>query len=152
MMGIHGEVLGIDVDIRTHNRKAIESHSMSKRITMIEGSSIDKAVVDEVYAKAGLHKIIMLVLDSNHTEEHVLQELRLYSDLVTKGSYLVVFDTIIEFMPRNFYANRPWNVGNNPYTALQKFLRENRRFVVDEQISGKLLLTCAPSGYLKCEG
>lgn len=146
----NGEVLGIDIDIREHNRIEIENHAMYKRIAMIEGSSTDINIVYKVKEFAKNKKKIILILDSNHTYEHVKQELDFYSPLVNKDSYLVVFDTIIEDMPRGFFKDRPWEVGNNPKTAVIEFLKENDRFIIDKSIEDKLLITVAPSGYLKC--
>ena len=150
LIGKNGLVIGIDNDIREHNRAEIEKHSMYKRIKMIEGSSIDKKVVDKVYEQAKDKKNIMVILDSNHDHEHVLNELNLYSSLVTKGSYLVVLDTVIEDMPENFFKNRPWSKGNNPKTAVWEFLNRTNRFEIDKEIEDKLLITVAPDGYLKC--
>lgn len=144
----HGEVLGIDRDIRPHNREAIESHPMSKRISMIEGSSIDPAVVEQVRAAAAGKKVI-LVLDSNHTHEHVLEELRLYAPLVSVGSYCVVMDTVVEDMPPDFFPDRPWGPGDNPKTAVWAYLDQNRDFEIDQHIQDKLLVTVAPDGYLR---
>lgn len=146
----NGEVLGIDIDIREHNRVEIERHPMFRRITMIQGSSIDENVVKQVYEFAKGKKQILVTLDSNHTHEHVLKELQLYSSLVTKGSYLVVFDTVIEDMPENFFPDRLWGKGNNPKTAVWEFLKANNRFEIDKEIENKLLITVAPDGYLKC--
>lgn len=145
-----GEVLGIDIDIREHNRVEIEKHPLSKRITMIEGSSIDDSIVQQVTEFAANKRPIMVLLDSNHTHEHVLEELRRYSPLVTSGSYLVVFDTVIEDMPKGFFPERRWDKGNNPKTAVWEFLSTNDRFVVDKTIEHKLAITVAPDGYLKC--
>ncbi|EGK86123.1 cephalosporin hydroxylase [Microcoleus vaginatus PCC 9802] len=145
-----GQVLGIDVDIRQHNRVEIEQHPMFKRITMIEGSSIDEEIAKQVYDLAKGKSRILLVLDSNHTHDHVLKELELYSPLVTKNSYLVVFDTVVEDMPEDFFPDRPWGKGNNPKTAVWEFLKKNKRFKVDKDIEAKLLISVAPDGYLKC--
>ena len=150
LIGGNGQVLGIDIDIREHNRVEIEKHPMFKQITMIEGSSVDEKVAKQVYDFAKDKKQILVVLDSMHTHDHVLKELELYSSLVTKGSYMVVFDTIIEDMPDDFYSDRPWGKGNNPKTAVCEFLKTNDRFVVDKEIENKLLITVAPDGYLKC--
>lgn len=150
LLGSNGEVLGIDIDIRKHNRKEIENHSMFKRITMIEGSSIDKDITKQVRDFAKEKKNVLVVLDSNHTHEHVLKELKLYSSLVAKDSYLIVFDTIIEDMPKNYFSDRPWGKGNNPKTAVWEFLKINDRFEVDKAIENKLLITVSPDGYLKC--
>jgi cephalosporin hydroxylase len=150
LIGRTGQVLGIDIDIREHNRLEIEKHPMFKRIKMILGSSTDEDVIKQAYEFARNRKQVLVVLDSNHTHDHVLKELRLYSPLVTIGSYLVVFDTIIEDMPENFFPDRPWGKGNNPKTAVREFLKSNNRFVIDKDISNKLLITVAPDGYLKC--
>jgi len=145
-----GEVIGIDVDIRKHNREEIEKHPLSKRITMIEGSSIDKKTVNKIFKLAKNKKRVMVLLDSKHTHEHVLKEINCYSPLVTKGSYLIVFDTMIEDMPKGFFSNRSWDVGNNPKTAVWEFLKNNKRFKIDKAIENKLLITSSPDGFLKC--
>jgi cephalosporin hydroxylase len=150
LLGNNGEVLGIDIDIRRHNRYEIEKHPMFKRISMIQGSSIHEDTVKRVYDFAKGKRQILVALDSNHTHEHVLKELELYSPLVTKGSYLVVFDTVIEDMPDDFFPDRPWSKGNNPKTAVWEFLNKNNRFIIDKDIDNKLLITVAPDGYLKC--
>ena len=145
-----GSVLGVDIDIRKHNRIQIEKHPLFKRISMIEGSSIAKSVFKKVYDFAKRKKKVMVFLDSNHTYEHVLQELKLYSPLVTKGSYLVVYDTVIDEMSDSFFTNKSWNKKNNPKKAVKKFLEKNNRFKIDRSIDKKLLITVAPDGYLKC--
>jgi cephalosporin hydroxylase len=150
LIGNNGKVLGIDIEIRKHNRIEIEKHLMSKRIIMIEGSSIDRTIVERVFDISQGRSEILLILDSNHTHDHVYKELELYSSLVQEGSYIVVFDTIIEFLPRNFFPDRPWCKGNNPHSAVQKFLTTSDRFVVDAELEAKLLITVAPGGYLKC--
>jgi len=150
LLGKNGQVLGIDVDIREHNRVEIEKHPMFNHIVMIEGSSTDPAVVRKVEAIAKNKKRILVVLDSMHTHDHVLRELEIYSRFVSKGSYLVVFDTIIEDLPDNFFPDRPWGKGNNPKTAVWEFLKKDNRFVIDKEIENKLLITVAPDGYLKC--
>jgi len=150
LIGGSGQVLGIDIDIRQHNRIEIENHIMFKRITMLEGSSVDDEVLDRVRDCAKERDKVLVVIDSNHTRDHVLRELQLYSPLVTKGSYLVVFDTVIEDMPEGFFPDRPWGKGNNPKTAVWEFLKENDRFEIDKEIENKLLITVASDGYLKC--
>lgn len=150
LIGENGQVLGIDIDIHHHNRIAIENHPLAKRISMIEGSSVDDHVAQKICDFAKDERRVMVVLDSNHTHEHVLTELKLYSPLVTKGSYLVVFDTVIEDMPEDFFSDRPWGKGNNPKTAVAEFLKSTDRFVIDKEIEDKLLITVAPGGYLKC--
>jgi cephalosporin hydroxylase len=144
-----GQVLGIDIDIRKHNRAAIESHPLAKRITMIEGSSIDDTVIHQVQERAEHHTTVMVILDSNHTHAHVLAELNAYSPLVSQGSYCVVFDTIIEDLPIDTYPDRPWGRGDNPKTAVWKFLKTHPEFMIDTSVQDKLLITVAPDGYLK---
>jgi cephalosporin hydroxylase len=150
LIGGNGQVLGIDIDIRAHNRVEIERHPMAKRITMLQGSSIDAEVAAQVRNFTRERKSVLVILDSNHTHDHVLKELELYSPLVTRGSYLIVFDTIIEDMPRGFFPERPWDQGNNPKTAVWEFLKKTDRFTIDKDIENKLLITVAPDGYLKC--
>jgi cephalosporin hydroxylase len=145
-----GEVLGIDIDIRAHNRREIENHPLAKRIKLLQGSSIAAEVVAEARRVAQGKQRVMVVLDSNHTHDHVLNELRLYSPFVTRESYLVVCDTGVEDLPANFFPDRPWGPGNNPKTAVHAFLRECDRFEIDRELEGKLLITVAPDGYLKC--
>ena len=143
-----GEVLGIDIDIRAHNRAAIEAHPMAHRIRMIQGSSTDPAVVDQVRA-AAQGKRVLVVLDSNHSHAHVLAELEAYAPLVSVGSYCVVFDTVVEHLPAGLYPNRPWDVGDNPKTAVKAYLQTHAEFTVDEDIDAKTLISVAPGGYLR---
>ncbi len=150
LLGEEGRVLGIDIDIRRHNREAITAHPMSKRIDLIEGSSIDPGVVSEVHQRAHGKSPVLVVLDSNHTHEHVLAELRAYEQLVTPGSYAVVFDTAIEDLPPEAFKDRPWGPGNSPRSAVKAFLAESTRFVADTDIDAKLLISVAPGGYLRC--
>ena len=146
-----GEVVGIDVDIREHNRKAIETHPMFKRITMLEGSSISKKIFNRIRKIAEEKSKILVFLDSKHTEEHVLKELEIFSKFVKKGCYIVVFDTIIEdTKSEKASINRPWGKGNNPKTAVKKFLEKNKRFKIDKTIEDRLLITSCPDGFLKC--
>ena len=145
-----GEVVGIDIEIRPENKKEIENHVLSKRIRMIEGSSIDEEVFSKIKDIAKEKKNVLVILDSNHTHEHVSKELNFYSSLVTRGSYLIVLDTIIEDMPKNSFPNRDWDKGNNPKTAVWEFLKNTDRFEIDKDIENKLLITVAPDGYLKC--
>lgn len=142
-------VLGIDIDIRAHNRAAIEQHPMFKRISMIEGSSVAPDVIARVRAVAAQCKTVLVCLDSNHTHDHVLAELQAYAGLVSVGSYCIVFDTVIEDLPAGTYPDRPWGPGNNPKTAVREFLRDHTEFEVDESFDGKLLISVAPQGYLK---
>ena len=144
------KVLGIDIEIRAHNRAAIEAHPMFSRIQMVEGSSIAQEVIDQVCEVARQYSSIMVFLDSMHTHDHVLAELEAYAPLVSPASYCVVFDTIIEDMPDDMVPDRPWGKGNNPKTAVWEFLKNNKRFEIDKMIENKLLITVAPDGYLKC--
>ena len=146
----HGKIIGIDIDIRKHNRIEIENHTLFKRIKLIEGSSINDSVIHKIKKIIKDKKKIMILLDSHHTEQHVLEELEKYSPFVRSGSYIVVFDTIIEDMKKHHSKNRPWNHGNNPKTAVSKFLKKNKRFKIDKEIQKKLLITSCPDGYLKC--
>lgn len=143
-----GEVLGIDIEIRPHNRLAIETHPLYKRIKMIEGSSLDGQIIEQVKQFAQ-NKTTLVALDSHHSHDHVLQELKLYAPFVTKDSYLVVFDTIIEDLSADLLFNRPWGPGNNPKTAVWEFLKQNPQFKIDKQIENKLIITVASDGYLK---
>jgi cephalosporin hydroxylase len=144
-----GTVLGIDIDIREHNKIEIERHPMSKRINMLQGSSISETIIEQIKPYVRRCNSVMVCLDSNHTHAHVLKELQLYAPFVTVGSYLVAFDTIVEDLPANLYADRPWNVGDNPKTAVHEFLRYNNDFVINKEIDNKLLVSVAPDGYLK---
>jgi cephalosporin hydroxylase len=144
-----GRVIGIDIDIRAHNRAEIEKHNMYPRITMIEGSSTSAEVLAMVEKEASSCETVLVALDSNHTHDHVLEELNAYSKFVTPGSYLVVFDTVIEYMDEEHLKNRPWSKGNNPLTAVRQFLEDNSHFQTDSSITDKLLITVAPGGYLK---
>tara|TARA_B100000795_G_C22798863_1_gene440751 strand:+ start:296 stop:1087 length:792 start_codon:yes stop_codon:yes gene_type:complete len=143
------KVLGIDIDIRKHNREAIEKHPMFSRIQMIEGSSISPQIIKQVEEEAKNYKKILVCLDSNHTHEHVLAELKAYAPLTSVGSYCVVFDTIVEDMPQDTYPDRSWGPGNNPKTAVYEYLKTNSKFEIDKTIQNKLLITVAPNGYLK---
>jgi cephalosporin hydroxylase len=149
LIGGAGRVLGVDIDIRAHNRREIEAHPMSGRITMIEGSSTAPDVIAQVQAIAREHQRVMVFLDSSHTHEHVARELELYAPLVTVGSYLVLPDTFIEYFPKGYFADRPWDVGNNPMTAMREFLVANPNFRIDTVASGKLAITEAIDGYLQ---
>lgn len=143
------KVLGIDIDIRAHNRTAIEAHPMASRIQMIQGSSIAPAIIEQVRAVAANYSRVLVCLDSNHTHDHVLAELEAYAPLASKGSYCVVFDTVIEDMPKEMFPDRPWGPGNNPKTAVWEYLKTHPEFEIDKSIQHKLLITVAPDGYLK---
>lgn len=143
------KVLGIDIDIRAHNRAAIEAHPMASRIQMIQGSSIAPEVIDQVRSIATNYSRVLVCLDSNHTHDHVLAELEAYAPLTSISSYCVVFDTIIEDMPNDMFPDRPWGPGNNPKTAVREYLEKHPEFKIDKEIQNKLLITVAPDGYLK---
>lgn len=148
-------VLGIDIDIRSHNREAIEAHPLARRIDMIQGSSIAADVVKQVQARAAAAKRVLVFLDSNHTHEHVLAELEAYAPLASVGSYCVVFDTVIEDLPDEMFADRPWGKGDNPKTAVWEYLRRLEsaaaapRFEIDKSFEHKYLVTVAPDGFLQ---
>ena len=146
-----GEVIGIDVDIRKHNKIEIEKHPLAKRITMIEGSSTSKTVYNKIKKMISKKQKILIFLDSNHTEKHVLKEMEIFSEFVRKGCYLVVFDTMIEdTKSKKASMDRPWGKGNNPKSAVKKFLGKNQRFKIDLDYEKKLLITSCPNGFLKC--
>lgn len=143
------KVIGLDIDIRAHNRAAIESHPMAHKIEMIQGSSIDKAIVAEVHKRAVGYERVLVCLDSNHTHEHVLAELEAYAPLASVGSYCVVFDTLVEHIPSSYFVDRPWGPGNSPMTAVHDYLKNHSEFEIDKDIQHKLLITVAPDGWLK---
>ncbi len=143
------KVLGIDIDIRDHNRAAIEAHPMASRIQMIQGSSVAQDVIEQVHAIAANYSRILVCLDSNHTHEHVLAELNAYAPLTSKDSYCVVFDTIVEDMPAEMFPDRSWGSGDNPKTAVWEYLKSHPEFEIDKSIQNKLLITVAPDGYLR---
>lgn len=143
------KVLGIDIDIRAHNRAAIEAHPMASRIQMIQGSSVAQEIIDQVRVVAENYTRVLVCLDSNHTHEHALAELEAYASLVSVDSYCVVFDTLIEDMPDDMFGDRPWGKGNNPKTAVWEYLKNHPEFVIDKDIQNKLQITVAPDGYLK---
>jgi len=144
-----GHVLGIDIDIRPHNKEAISAHPMSSKITMLEGSSIDREIIDKVHQFAQKGKKVLVCLDSHHTHDHVLAELDAYAPLVSAGSYCVVLDTFIEDMPESYeWKDRPWGKGDNPKTAIFEWLKSHPEFEIDSSLEHKLLITSAPSGFL----
>jgi cephalosporin hydroxylase len=143
------EVLGIDIDIRSHNRKAIEDHPMFRRISMLQGSSVAPDVIEQVKAKAKGKRRVLVCLDSNHSHEHVLAELQAYALLASIGSYCVVFDTIVQDLPAELTGDRPWGPKNNPKTAVFEFLKNHPQFEIDKRIDHKLLISVAPDGFLK---
>jgi len=148
MNNIDGRVLGIDIDIRPHNRKAIEEHPLARSITLIQGSSIAPEVIEQA-TRLARGRRVLVVLDSNHTHEHVRSELEAYAPLVSVGSYCVVMDTVIEDLPDSSFPDRPWRRGNNPKTAVWDYLKKHPELVIDRAIQDKLLVTVAPDGYLK---
>jgi cephalosporin hydroxylase len=143
------KVIGIDIDIRPHNRAAIEAHPMASRIQMIQGSSIAPEIVQQVKQAAAGFQRILVCLDSNHTHDHVLAELEAYAPLTSLGSYCVVFDTVVEDIPQELCGNRPWGPGDNPKTAVWQYLKNHAEFEIDRNVQHKLLVTVAPDGYLK---
>ncbi|MCB1450166.1 MAG: cephalosporin hydroxylase family protein [Nitratireductor sp.] len=146
------KVVGVDIDIRPHNRAAIETHPMASRIQMFEGSSVDADIVRQITEIAANHKRVMVFLDSNHTHEHVYSELQAYAGLTSPGSYCVVFDTLIENMPTDMYPDRNWGPGDNPMSAVHEFLADHPEFEIDKSVDAKLLVSVSPMGYLRRVG
>lgn len=143
------KVIGIDIDIREHNRIALESHPFFPWMDLVQGSSSDPTVVEIITSRASNAETVLVMLDSNHTHEHVLSELHAYAQLVSKGSFCIVFDTAVEFLGSGSSPNRPWGRGNSPWSAVKEFLGTTNDFVVDESIEAKLGITVAPGGYLR---
>ena len=146
---VNRKVLGIDVLLKRKNKKKIVRDTLYKYINIIEGSSVSEDTKKKVLSYVKNKKKILVILDSNHTHDHVLKELEFYSKLVSKGSYCIVYDTIVELMPKNYYKNRDWDKGNNPYTAVKTFLKKNKNFKIDKDIQNKLVITAGIDGYLK---
>jgi len=142
-------VVGVDIDIRAHNRAAIDAHPMSKRITMIQGSSIAPEVIEQVRAAVAGRRRVMVMLDSNHSHAHVLAELEAYAPLTSVGSYCIAFDSVVEDLPAGMIRDRPWGPGDNPKTAVHAYLATHPEFVIDKRIDHKLMISVAPDGYLK---
>ena len=143
------KVVGVDIDIRPHNRKALDEHPLRFKMELIEGSSIDPSIIHQARSHADGYERVLVSLDSNHTHEHVLAELNVYADLVSIGSYCIVFDTVIEDLPAGSFPDRPWDAGNNPKTAVHEWLKAHPEFEIDNHIDNKLLISVAPEGYLK---
>ena len=143
------KVVGVDIDIRPHNRKALDEHPLRFKMELIEGSSIDPEIIQQVHSHADGVDRVLVSLDSNHAHEHVLAELIAYADLVSVGSYCIVFDTVIEDLPAGSFPDRPWDVGNNPKTAVHEWIKTHPEFEIDKDIDNKLLISVAPDGYLK---
>lgn len=143
------KVVGVDIDIRPHNRKALDEHPLRFKMELIEGSSIDPEIIQQVRSHAEGVDRVLVSLDSNHTHDHVLAELNAYADLVSAGSYCIVFDTVIEDLPAGSFPDRPWDVGNNPKTAVHEWLKSHPEFEIDKDIDNKLLISVAPDGYLR---
>jgi cephalosporin hydroxylase len=143
------EVWCVEIDLRSHNREALVAHPMYPRLKIFDGSSVDEKIASVIAEKATKCQRVMVVLDSNHTHEHVLGELNLFAPLVSVGSYCVVFDTVIEDLEGVEFVDRPWGKGDNPKTAVAEFLKTNSDFEVDCAIDEKLLISAAPGGYLK---
>jgi len=150
LLGGDAFVVGVDIDIRAHNRAEIERHPMFKRIKLIQGSSVAQDTISQVKALVGAASPVLVVLDSNHTHQHVVDELAAYAPMVGEGSYVVVFDTAIEDMPDQLMLDRPWKRGNSPKSAVHQFLKQTDRFEIDHDMDAKLLISVAPHGYLKC--
>jgi len=142
-------VIGVDIDIRAHNRAALDAHPMRNRMDLIENSSTDPAIIADIRARAAGHERVLVCLDSNHTHDHVLAELEAYAPLVSVGSYCVVFDTFVEDLPTDMLLDRPWGKGDNPKTAVLEYLEAHPEFEINKDIENKLLITVAPDGYLK---
>jgi cephalosporin hydroxylase len=149
LMQLPGEVVGVEIELRAHNAAAIRAHPMSGRIRVVEGSSIDPAVVAQVAEIARGHERVMVVLDSHHAHEHVAAELEAYAPLVTSGNYLVVMGTAVGDLPASLDIQRPWNHERNPRTALHAWLAQGQPFDVDEGLSQRLILSDGPGGYLR---
>lgn len=145
----HRKVVGVDIDIRPHNRKALDEHPLRFKMELIEGSSIDPAIIQQVRSHIDGAERVLVSLDSNHTHAHVLAELNAYADLVSVGSYCIVFDTVVEDLPAGSFPDRPWDIGNNPKTAVHEWLTSHPEFEIDKDIDNKLLISVAPDGYLK---
>ena len=143
------KVVGVDIDIRSHNRKALDEHPLRFKMELIEGSSIDPGIIKQVRSRVDGFDRVLVSLDSNHTHAHVMAELDAYADLVSVGSYCIVFDTVVEDMPAESFPDRPWDVGNNPKTAVHEWLKSHPQFEIDKGIDNKLLISVAPDGYLK---
>lgn len=145
----HRKVVGVDIDIRPHNRKALDEHPLRFKMELIEGSSIDPVIVKQVRTHASDAQRVLVSLDSNHTHDHVLAELNAYADLVSVDSYCIVFDTVVEDLPEGSFPDRPWDVGNNPKTAVHQWLKSHPEFEIDKDIDNKILISVAPDGYLR---
>ena len=143
------KVVGVDIDIRPHNRKALDKHPLRFKMELIEGSSIAPEIIQQVRSHAEGVDRLLVSLDSNHTHEHVLAELDAYADLVNVGSYCIVFDTVVEDLPAGSFPDRPWDIGNNPKTAVHEWLKNHPEFEIDKDVDNKLLISVAPDGYLK---
>jgi cephalosporin hydroxylase len=150
LLGGNGIVVGVDIDIRSHNRAAIDEHPLSSRIKLVEGSSIDRDAFKKIEQLVAGRRKLLVILDSLHEADHVLEELRLYQSLVGAGSYIIVLDTIIDDMPAAFSEDKPWTAGRGPKIAVHKFLNENKRFEIDTEFNDKLLISVAPDGFLRC--
>jgi cephalosporin hydroxylase len=150
LIGGDGIVIGVDIDIRAHNRRAIEAHPLAHRIELLEGSAIDDHIVEGVTRLVGDREPVLVLLDSMHSHAHVVAELEAYSPLVAAGSYVVVLDTAIEDLPADQFADRPWGPGNSPKSAVHAFLATTDRFEIDTDMDARLQISSAPNGYLRC--
>jgi cephalosporin hydroxylase len=148
--GEHRRAIGVELELRPHNRAALEAHPLFRRMQLVDGSSTDPKVIERVRQMIAPDAHTLVILDSNHTHDHVLRELELYSPLVQAGSYIIVLDTVIESMPADSWPSRSWGPGDNPRTAVEAFLAQTDRFELDEEVERKLTLSVAPGGYLRC--
>jgi cephalosporin hydroxylase len=148
-----GKVIGVDIDVRAHNRDTIERHPMASRITLIEGSSIAAETLEAVRAAIPEGAAVMVCLDSDHSRDHVLAELRAYGPLVTAGQYMIVSDTVLGCMTAEqtpTARSQVWLPGNEPLAAVAAYLAETDRFEADPEVNGKLIMSSSPGGYLRC--
>lgn len=144
------KIIGVDIYMPPDLKKRLYSYGkLSKRLTLINGSSIEESTIKKIKFIIRNSKKVLVVLDSHHTHNHVLKELRIYSQFIAKGYYIVCGDTVIEDIPEQKHRPRPWGHGNNPKTAVKQFLKENSNYVIDKQIENKLLFTCNPDGYIR---
>ncbi len=142
-----GKVIGIDIEIRPHNRAAIEAHPLKRRIELIEGSSIAPETLTTVRNLVADAKAVLVIFDSNHSHAHVLQELDLYAPFVTPGSYMVAHDGAQAWVCEIPSAKPAWRDGG-PLDAIHEFLTVHKEFRIDPRFT-RFGITCSPSGYLK---
>jgi hypothetical protein len=145
------KVIGIDVKIRSINKKRLLKNPLIKNIELIEKSSTENKITNFLTKKYSIKikdkKII--ILDSNHTKQHVLNELNLYSKMLNRGDYIIVMDTIIEFIDKKFNIGKQFSKGNSPYNAVNIFLKKNKDYELDKYYENKSFLTVARNGFIK---